>query len=185
MNPERFKADIVSAVESIDLDKVVALIELFKEARARGRNIFACGHPRGASAASRVLCDMMTRSSFERHLRFRAWPLTDQTPDLVLDESSLDSERTFVEQLKNCAEPGDVVVGICASHKAWRILRALEYGAQIGCTTVAMTGLEGGKAAALADITIHVDSTHVGTVEDTQLIICHMIGNYFLDFDRC
>ena len=32
--PQRYKADIVSAVESIDLDKVIEIIELFKQARA-------------------------------------------------------------------------------------------------------------------------------------------------------
>lgn len=182
--PERFKADIMSAVESIDLDKVIALIELFKQARARGRKILVCGNTRNATTASRVLCDMMTRSSFERPLRFRVLTLNDQTPDLVPDETAVSREGVFVEQLKNFVEPGDVVVGISALDAALPIIRTLEYAASIGCKTVALTGLEAGKLAAVADITIDVGSTHLGTVEDTHAIICHMIGSYFLEFDQ-
>jgi len=183
--PERYKADIVSAVESINLDKVVEIIELFKQARARGRNIFVCGNTRNASAAARVLCDMVTRSSFERPARFRILALDDRTPALEVSQEGACPERLLVEQLKNFAEPGDIVVGISAPDKSLPISRALEYAARIGCKTVAFTGLDGGKLAAQANIAIHVDSTNLGTVEDTHVIICHMIGSYFLEFDRC
>jgi D-sedoheptulose 7-phosphate isomerase len=180
--PERYKADIVSAVESIDLDKVIEIIDLFKQARAQGRNIFVCGNTRSAYAASRVLCDMVMRSSFERPARFRILALDDRTPDEYPE--GVGAERFLVEQLKNFAEPGDTVVGISAPNNSIPILRALEYAARISCKTVAFTGLDGGKLAAQANIAIHVGSTHLGTVEDTHVIICHMIGSYFLEFDR-
>ena len=181
--PERYKADIVSAVESIDQDKVLEIIEVFRQARARGRKIFVCGNTRSASIASRVLCDMVTRSSFERPARFRILALDDRPPELETDREGMCAERRFVEQLKNFAEPGDVVVGISAQDTAVPILRALEYAASLGCKTVALSGLDGGKLATQANIAIRAGSTHLGTVEDTHVIICHMIGSYFLEFD--
>jgi len=60
-------------------------------------------------------------------------------------------------------QPGDVVVAISASSNSQCILRALEYGASIGCRTVALTGSDGGKVSTLADITIHVESTQADT----------------------
>jgi D-sedoheptulose 7-phosphate isomerase len=179
--PARYKADIVSAVESIDVEKVIEAIELFKRARARRRNIFVCGATRGASAAARILCDMITRASFERPVRFRAFALDDRASGPETPQAAVDSEKVFVEELKNFVEPGDVVVGISASENAPAILRAFEYAASIGCKMVAFTGLEGGKWASLANIVISVGSTHFGTVEDTHVIICHMIGSYFLE----
>ena len=127
---------------------------------------------------------MVMRSSFERPARFRILALDDRTPVSDLDPEGTGAERLLVEQLKNFAEPGDIVVGISAPNNSVPILRALEYAARIGCKTVAFTGLDGGKLAAEASITIHVASTHLGTVEDTHVIICHMIGSYFLEFDR-
>jgi D-sedoheptulose 7-phosphate isomerase len=182
--PERYQADIVSAIESIDLDKVTEIIELFKQARAQGRNIFVCGNTRIAYAASRVLCDMMMRSSFERPARFRILALDDQTLSSGEGTEGVITERRLAEQLKNFAEPGDIVVGISAPNNSVPVLRALEFAAQIGCKTVAFTGLDGGKLAAQANIAIHVGSTNLGTVEDTHVVICHMIGSYFLEFDR-
>jgi len=182
--PERYKADIVSAVESIDIQEVIEVIELFKQTRARGGRIFVCGSTGSASAASRVLSDMLMRSNFDQAARFRILALGDGSPESESEREHISKDRLLVEQLKDFAEPGDVVVAINPSSNSPCILRALEYSASIGCRTVALTGLDGGRASTLADITIHVGSTQAGTVEDAHVVICHMIGSYFLEFDH-
>ena len=180
---ERYKADIISAVESIDIHKVIEVIELFKQTRARRGSIFVCGSTGSASTASRVLSNMLMQSIFDQSARFRILALGNGSPESESDREHISKDRLFVEQLKNFAEPGDVVVAISPFSNSPCILRALEYGTSIGCRTVALTGSDGGKVSALADITIHVGSTQADTLEDAQAVICHMIGSYFLDFD--
>ena len=175
----------MSAVESIDIHEVIEVIELFKQTRARRGNIFVCGSTASASTASRVLSNMLMQSVFDQAVRFRILALGNGSPESESDREHLSKDRLFVEQLKNFAEPGDVVVAISASNNSPCILRALEYGASIGCRTVALTGSDGGKVSTLADITIHVESTQADTLEDAHAVICHMIGSYFLDFDLC
>jgi D-sedoheptulose 7-phosphate isomerase len=182
---ERYKADIISAVESIDVDKVSEVIELFKQTRARRRSIFVCGSTGSASTASKVLSNMLMQSIFDHAARFRILALGNGSPESESDREHISKERLFVEQLKNFAEPEDVVVAINASSNSQCVLRALEYGASIGCRTVALTGSDGGRLSVLADITIHVGSTQADTLEDAHAVICHMIGSYFLDFDLC
>jgi D-sedoheptulose 7-phosphate isomerase len=182
--PARYKADIVSAVESIDVDEISNVIELFKQTRVRGRNIFICANTSNGCTASRVVSDLMTRSGFGRTGRFRVLPLHNGIAETGYDDDSPHKHDAFVEQLKTFVEPNDVVVGISASGNASPIVKALDYSARTGCKTVALTGLDGGKLGAVADITVHVASTHLGTVEDTHVIICHMIGSYFLEFDN-
>ncbi len=183
--PERYKAEIVTAVESIDLDEVGEVIDLFKQTRSHGHSIFICANTNSGRTAARVVSDMMTRSSFGRPARFRVLALHNGPAEANPGEDSGSAAGIFVEQLKNFARPGDVVVGISASGNSTPIARALDYGTQIGCKTVALTGLDGSShLGTLADITVHVASTQPGTVEDTQIIICHMIGCYFLDHDR-
>ena len=142
-----------------------------------------CGGTGSASAASKVLSDMLMRSNFDQATRFRILALGDSFPESESEKEHLGKDRLFVEQLKNFAEPGDVVVAINASSNAPCILRALEFSASIGCRTVALTGLDDDKASTLADITIHVGSTQADTVEDAHVMICRMIGSYFLEFD--
>jgi D-sedoheptulose 7-phosphate isomerase len=182
---ERYKADIVSALESIDIHEVLEAIELFKQTRARRGRIFVCGSPGSASTASRVLSNMLMQSVFDQTARFRILALGNGSTESESDREHISKDRLFVEQLKNFAEPGDVVVAISASSNSQCILRALEYGASIGCRTVALTGSDGGRLSVLADITIHVESTQADTLEDAHAVICHMIGSYFLDFDLC
>jgi D-sedoheptulose 7-phosphate isomerase len=182
---ERYKADIISAVESIDIQKVLEVIELFKQTRARRGSIFVCGSTGSASTASRVLSNMLMQSIFDQSARFRILALDNGSAESESDREHISKDRLFVEQLKNFAEPGDVVVAISPSSNSPCILRALEYGASIGCRTVALTGSDGGKVSTLADITIHVGSTQADTLEDAHAVICHMIGSYFLDFDLC
>lgn len=182
---ERYKADIISAVESIDIDEVTEVIELFKQTRARHGNIFVCGSTGSASTASRVLSNMLMQSIFDQTARFRILALGNGSPESESAREHISIDRLFVEQLKNFAEPGDVVVAISASSNSPCIVRALEYGASIGCRTVALTGSDSGKMSILADITIHVELTRVDALEDAHAIICHMIGSYFLDFDLC
>jgi D-sedoheptulose 7-phosphate isomerase len=182
---ERYKADLMSAVESIDLHEVIEVIELFKQTRARRGCIFVCGSTASASTASRVLSNMLMQSIFDQAARFRILALGNGSSESESDREHISKDRLFVEQLKNFAEPGDVVVAISASSDSQCILRALEYGASIGCRTVALTGSDGGKVGILADLTIHVGSTQADTLEDAHAVICHMIGSYFLDFDLC
>jgi len=181
---DRYKADVVSAVESIEIGEVSAAIKLFQKARASSRSIFVCGETASAAVAATVVCDMMTRSSVNQSTRCRSMTLHNGMMGLPGDdEDGAGWGSLFVTQLRNFAEAGDIVVGISAGSKPFRILRALEYGRTLGCKTVALTGLHGGRLEGLAEIVIHVGSTHVITVEDTHLIICHMIGSYFLEFD--
>jgi D-sedoheptulose 7-phosphate isomerase len=53
----------------------------------------------------------------------------------------------------------------------------------IGCRTIAVTGSDGGKLAEIAELNIQVPVTHQGSIEDAHVIICHMIGYYFVDAD--
>src|SRR5580698_364606 len=182
---ERYKADIISAVESMDTHEVMEAIELFKQTRTRRGSIFVCGSTGSASAASRVLSNLLMRSIFDQTSRFRILALGNGSLESESDGEHISKDRLLVEQLKNFAEPGDLVVAISASGNSPCILRALEYGASMGCRTIALTGSDGGRTSVLADITIHVGSTRADTLEDAHAVICHMIGSYFLDFDLC
>lgn len=182
--PRRYKAQILSAIESIDLGKVGEVIRFFKDARAQGRRIFVCGDAGIDSVASDVLCDMVKRSSLKRSSRFRILALSDHLLRLGYIPDNPTHDRVFVEQLKNFAEPEDVVMGICHSGSCSTILNAIEYASWIGCRTIAVTGSDGGRLEELADLHVSVPAARAGTIEDAHVIICHMIGQYFADVEE-
>jgi D-sedoheptulose 7-phosphate isomerase len=181
--PESYKTDLMKTIESIDLAKVSQAIEWFKQARQDGRHIFVCGNGGSASTASHFACDIVKGASFNREARFRIMALTDQLPTLTAYANDVSYDAVFVEQLKNFAQRGDLFMGISGSGNSPNVLRAMEYANQAGCRTMALTGRDGGRLGPMAQLNIQVPVPHMGRIEDAHMIVCHMIGYYFMDAD--
>ena len=179
--PEAYKTDLLRTIETIDLAKVDQAIEWFKEARDAGKHIFVCGNGGSASTASHFACDIVKGASYNRSQRFRIIALTDQMATLTAYANDVSYDCVFVEQLRNFAHSGDVVMGISGSGNSPNVIRALEYANSIGCKTIALTGRDGGKLGPLAQLNIQVAAPHMGRIEDAHMIVCHMIGYYFMD----
>ena len=182
--PAQYKTEVLKALETVDLEKVNQAIELFKDARANGRHIFVCGNGGSATTASHFACDIVKGASYNRNHRFRIMALTDQTATLTAYANDVSYDCVFVEQLRNFAQPGDLVMGISGSGNSPNVLRALEYANSIGCKTLALTGRDGGKLGPLAQLNIQVPVPHMGRIEDAHMIVCHLIGYYFMDGEK-
>lgn len=179
--PEMYKKDLLDAIDKIDTGKVNQIIDWFREARDESRTIFVCGNGGSASTASHFACDMVKGASYKRDKRFRIMALTDSLPTLTAYSNDVTYDIVFAEQLKNFAKPGDVVMAISGSGNSPNVLRAIEYANSIGCKTVGLTGRDGGKLGSLAQLNVQVPVPHMGRIEDAHMIICHMIGYYFMD----
>ena len=179
--PEQYKHELLHTIEQIDLEKVQQAIRWFEEARDQGKRVFVCGNGGSASTASHFACDMVKGASYNRPVRFRIMALTDSLPTLTAYSNDVSYEAVFVEQLKNFAEPGDLCMCISGSGNSPNVIRAIEYANSSGCRTVALTGRDGGKLGALAQLNLQVGVPHMGRIEDAHMIICHMISYRFMD----
>jgi D-sedoheptulose 7-phosphate isomerase len=182
--PEQYRAEVLNAIQGLDLEGVSGAIDIFRDVRAHGSTIFVCGTGSNASAAGKLLAEMVRGSNLNRAMRFRIVALSDELSHTRGPAGDVASDRVFLDQLKNTAEHGDVVLGITPSGNSAAILRAFEYANRIGCRTVCITGRDGGKLANMSNIVILVPASHAGSVEDAHMIICHMIGYYFVNFDQ-
>jgi D-sedoheptulose 7-phosphate isomerase len=178
---EQYRADLLKAIESIDLDKVSEAIQWFKESRDSGRHIFVCGNGGSASTASHFACDIVKGCSFNRTSRFRIMALTDQLPTITAYANDVGYDVIFAEQLKNFAEAGDLFMAISGSGNSPNVVLAMDYANSIGCRTIALTGRDGGKLGPKAQLNIQIPVAHMGRIEDAHMNVCHMIGYYFMD----
>jgi len=179
--PQLYKDELLQAITSIDLEKVSQAIQLLSRARDEGRRIFVCGNGGSASTASHFATDLVKGASYGRTPRFRILALTDSLPTITAYSNDVSYECVFVEQLKNFAEPGDVVIGISSSGNSPNVLRALEYGNSIGCRTIALSGRDGGRLGPLAQLNIQISHAHTGRIEDLHMVVLHMIGYCFME----
>lgn len=182
--PALYKADVLKAIETIDLKKVSEAITILANARDQDRRIFVCGNGGSASTASHFACDMVKGASFNRSKRFRIMALTDSLPTITAYSNDVSYDCVFEEQLKNFAEPGDVVIAISGSGNSPNVLRAIEYANSAGCQTIALSGRDGGKLGAMAKLNIQASNPHMGRIEDMHVIVMHMICYYFMDAEK-
>jgi D-sedoheptulose 7-phosphate isomerase len=182
--PGLYKADLLKAIETIELSKVEQAIEILRKARDEDRRIFVCGNGGSASTASHFVCDMVKGASFRRDKRFRIMALTDSLPTITAYANDVSYDCVFVEQLKNFAQPGDVVMAISGSGNSPNVLHAIEYANSIGCQTIALSGRNGGKLGPMAQLNLQASNPHMGRIEDVHMIVMHMICYYFMDAEK-
>jgi D-sedoheptulose 7-phosphate isomerase len=107
--------------------------------------------------------------------RFRVLSLTDNTPYILAWANDEGYDRVFVEQLKNLASPGDVLVAISGSGNSKNVLAAVEWANGHGLKTVGCTGFSGGKLKTLAHKNLHVPLDDMGIVETLHLAAFHWV----------
>jgi D-sedoheptulose 7-phosphate isomerase len=182
--PEQYIASVHEAIASLDLGRIEQAIEWFKQVRAAGRSIFVCGNGGSAATASHFATEMVKGASYNRASRFRMMALNDSLPTITAYSNDVSYDCVFVEQLKNFAAPGDLVMGLSSSGNSVNVIRAFEYANSIGCRTLALTGRGGGKLGPLAQLNIEVRAPHTGRSEDAHMVVCHIICYYFMELEK-
>ncbi len=179
--PARYKSDLLRALDTLDLSRVEDLIGVFAKARDENRQIFVFGNGGSAASANHFACDIVKGASYGRDKRFRIMALSEQIPTMTAYSNDVGYDVVFEEPLKNFANSGDVVMAISASGNSENVVRAIDYANASGCCTVGLSGKDGGRLRPAVDLSIHVDTHHMGRIEDAHMIICHMVCYHFMD----
>jgi len=168
----------------IDAREVRALADLIYECYDQGRTLFICGNGGSGSNASHFCEDLgkgtLRREDFDNDAkkRLRVLSLTDNTPYILAWGNDEGFDRVFVEQLKNLAREGDVLVAISGSGNSPNILRAVEWANRRGLKTFGCTGFGGGKLRLLAQQGLHVPLDDMGIVESIHLTAFHWVVDH-------
>jgi len=165
----------------IDPAQVKALADAIYDCYQNGRTVFLCGNGGSGSNASHFCEDLgkgtLRREDFnnDKKKRLRVLSLTDNTPYILAWANDEGFERVFVEQLKNLANPGDLLIAISGSGNSPNVLRAVEWANRNGLKTFGCTGFSGGKLRTLAQHGLHVPLDDMGIVESIHLTAFHWI----------
>ena len=165
----------------VDVAQVKALADMMYHCYEQGRFIFVIGNGGSGSNASHFCEDVgkgtLRRQDFDndRKKRLRVLSLTDNTPYILAWGNDEGFDRVFVEQLKNLAGPGDLLIAISGSGNSPNVLRAVEWANRHAVTTFGCTGFTGGKLRTLAQHNFHVPLEDMGIVESVHLTAFHWI----------
>lgn len=179
-----YRAQLAETLGKISAEAVAEATVWLRAAREEDRQIFVCGNGGSAATASHLVCDVLKGCSYNRPRRFRIQSLHDSLPTLTAYSNDVSYDCVFVEQLKNFARPGDVLICISGSGNSPNVLRAAEWANQNGLKTIGLTGRDGGQLGRLSQLEINVADPHMGRIEDGHMFICHMLAYFFMDTER-
>ena len=181
LNPRQFLDRVAEELGRIDEVEVQALADAIGECYEHGRTVFLCGNGGSGSNASHFCEDLgkgtLRREDFDddRKKRLRVLSLTDNTPYILAWGNDEGFDRVFVEQLKNLAGPGDLLIAISGSGNSPNVLRAVDWANRNGLKTFGCTGFGGGKLRTLAQQGLHVPLDDMGIVESIHLTAFHWV----------
>ena len=178
--------DHVSTIlTKIDRASISEFVAILLDARERGTRIFFIGNGGSAATATHFANDIAigTRTLDKP---FRAMSLTDNAAVITAIANDDGYDAVFVQQLKALAGPRDVVVAISASGNSSNVLQAVEWANDHNTITVGLTGFDGGALRNLAHYSVHVptEKGEYGPVEDSHLVLDHLITNYLIGYIR-
>ena len=178
---QNYSLEFFKATNSISVEKVGTLIEILRKCLIEERQIFVVGNGGSASNASHFATDLSKGGSDAVGKRFKCMSLNDNVSWMTALANDYDYDEIFVGQLRNFANPQDLLIGLSVSGDSPNVVKAMNWAKENGLSTFALTGARRGKITEIADDCLVINSDHYGRVEDAQMMICHILCYAFME----
>jgi|SRR6516165_5796389 D-sedoheptulose 7-phosphate isomerase len=154
------------------LDGIVIAASTISRALASGRKVLAFGNGGSASDAEHLIAELVGRFEGERRA-LAGLALTADSSVLTAIGNDYGYEQVFSRQIEALGQEGDVAFGISTSGRSRNVEAALAAAKSRGMVTIAMTGRDGGKMGADADIHLNVAEASTPRVQEVHRTIMH------------
>jgi len=153
------------------IDKVVkTLVGCFSE----NHRLWLCGNGGSAADAQHIAAEFSGRFYLTRP-PLPAESFTVNTSYLTAVSNDFSFDDIFSRMAQAQCRMGDVLIGISTSGNSNNVMRALNMAKEIGATTIALTGCDGGELKDMADIVVCVPSKDTPRIQEAHILIGHII----------
>lgn len=164
--------NLLVQVKEQNREKFGLCSNIFANALKDGNTIFWCGNGGSAAESSHLAVELIGRYKNNRR-PLASISLNSDSTALTCIANDFGYEEIFARQLEGLAKKGDVLVVLSTSGKSKNILKALLKAKEIGVTSIALLGKDGGDAVLIADHSIVVDSIETARIQEIHLLIGH------------
>lgn len=173
---ERLQEVIRTTERLVDcqVESIKDLCEAVISVLARGHKLLLFGNGGSAATAQHLAAEFVGRFRRER----RPWPalaLTTDTSAVTAIANDYSFDMVFARQIRALGCRGDAAMAISTSGGSPNVLNGIEIATEIGITTIALTGGDGGPLAKSVDIPIIVPSVDTPRIQECHLAIGHIV----------
>ena len=148
--------------------------QLVGDALIGGHKLMICGNGGSASDSAHIATEFTCRFCNDR----RPYPAMAFTVDgglLTAIGNDYHFDELFARQVLAFGKKGDVFIGLSTSGNSRNVLAALKKAQELGVTTIALLGKEGGFTAGVADVEIIVPGTVTARIQEAQKFLLHVL----------
>jgi len=176
---EKIIRDSIDVKQAILNDKdLLCKLCYFKDtivnAYRNGGKVLFCGNGGSAADAQHIAAELSGRFYLDRKPLY-AESLHCNSSYMTSVSNDYGFENVFSRAVEAFARKGDVLVGITTSGNSANVLNAFEKAREIGVSTIAMTGKDGGKIASISDLLINVPSDCTPRIQEAHIMIGHIV----------
>jgi D-sedoheptulose 7-phosphate isomerase len=154
------------------LDVVAAAATVIGRALTTGRKVLAFGNGGSASDAEHLVAELVGRFEGERRA-LAAVALTADSSVVTAIANDYGYEHVFTRQIEALGCEGDIAFGISTSGRSKNVEVALAAAKALGMVTIALTGRDGGRMGAEADIHLNVAEGSTARVQEVHRTVLH------------
>ncbi|HVM87994.1 MAG TPA: D-sedoheptulose 7-phosphate isomerase [Puia sp.] len=140
----------------------------------KGNRIYFCGNGGSAADAQHLAAEFSGRFYIDRDA-LPAEALHCNTSYLTAVANDYSYDVVYARLIKGIAQEGDVLIGLSTSGNSKNIIQAFEVARQKKVLTVGFTGETGGKMKELSDYLINVPSNNTPRIQESHMLIGHII----------
>ncbi|MHB1415122.1 MAG: D-sedoheptulose-7-phosphate isomerase [Chloroflexota bacterium] len=167
--------EIGGILDRLPAERLAQAIYRLDEARQNGQTVFTCGNGGSAATAIHFACDLAKGALAPGKPPIKALSLCENIPLLTAWANDASYSEVFAQRLLPWVKPGDVLVAISGSGNSANVLNAVRLAGEVGATTIAFTGFQGGALVGMVDLCITVPCDCMEQIEDVHLLLCHLI----------
>ncbi len=174
INSFRESADVKLAFVELYANRILEVGEIIASALKEGNKLLLFGNGGSAADAQHMAGEIVGRFKRER----RALPaiaLTTDTSILTAVGNDYGFESVFERQIEALCMPGDIAIGISTSGNSPNVIRGLMKAHDLGATTIAFTGRDGGKLVDIAHYSFVVPSYDTARIQECHITLAHVI----------
>ena len=157
---------------SSGLEGIATAADAIGRAVLTGRKLLAFGNGGSASDAEHLVAELVGRFEGERRA-LAAVALTADSSVVTAIGNDYGYQHVFTRQIEALGGTGDIAFGISTSGRSANVEAALAAGKARGMVTIALTGRDGGRMGADADIHLNVAETSTPRVQEVHRTILH------------
>ncbi|MBQ8465497.1 MAG: D-sedoheptulose 7-phosphate isomerase [Alphaproteobacteria bacterium] len=156
------------------ISKILNVVDIIIQCYRNDNKVLIAGNGGSAADAQHFAGELVSKFYFDRP-GLAAFSLSTDTSVLTAIGNDYGYDHSFERQIQANGKKGDVFIGISTSGNSKNIVLASQKAKEKGLSVISMVGEKACLLDDIADIVIKVPSSVTPTVQESHLMIYHMI----------